>query len=173
MQIYWIYVFNQQSLGNIAENNLIPALLEVNFDSLCRQHGLDSGMIAPALSQLEVSAVPEGITPFYVLKYQSEDQPPILIFQWDTDKQAGTDRLGDALMHVSHPRLRNHLTQTREILGVSLQSDQLDDIGLVLSYEVARWAAYNGQGLVFGLDGVWYRLNRHQAFVAIEEEAQG
>lgn len=173
MQIYWLYVFNQQPLGNIAENNLIPVLLEVNFNSLCHQYGLDSSMIAPALSQLELRAVPEGVTPFNVLKYQADDQPPILIFQWDTDKRAGADRLGDALMHVNHPRLRDHLKHTCEILGISLLADQLDDIGLVLAYEVARWAAFNGQGLVFGLDSVWYRLNRHQAFIPIKEETRG
>ena len=39
--------------------------------------------------------------------------------------------------------------------------------GILLAYEVARWAANLRKGLIYGLDGTWYRLNRHQAFIPL------
>ncbi|MFW5713474.1 MAG: hypothetical protein ACOCYU_02260 [Brevefilum sp.] len=172
MENYWIQVYNNQRIGNLLEQDLVEFLLEANFDSLCSQYGVDEGLIVPALSQLELKGALEGVTPFYVLKYRSEDQSPLIINQWDTDEKVGTDLLGEALIHVNQPRLKDSLRDTWEILVLSLQPDQLVDFGLVLAYEVVRWAAYKGQGLVYGLDGVWYRMNRHQAFVPFEKPPQ-
>ena len=52
--------------------------------------------------------------------------------------------------------------------SVALQDEQLTDMGLLLAYEVARWIAHQGSGIVLGLDAAWYRLNEHQAFIPLQ-----
>ena len=173
MPTYWILVFNLEPIGDLLDRDLITALRAANFNSLCKQYGLDQGLIAPALQQLRLLSGPLRVAPFSMLTYQVGDRAPLIIYQWDTDEKAGMKRLGNTLSNLDQTRLRDRLEDTREILGITLQAEQLWDLGLVLGYEVARWAAFMGQGLIYGLDGTWYRLNRHQAFITMEDAARG
>ena len=172
MPAYTIQVFNRRSLQPLPGQDLTDALQAVHFKSLCRQYGLDSSLIQSMLTQLEVISPAEGTVPYFLLKYRAENQPALVVFQYSTDQEAGTAWLQAVLQHAVRPQVRAHLAQTREMMGISLTEDQLEDLGLLLAYEVARWAAFWGQGLVYGLDGLWYRLNRHQAFIPVENEAQ-
>jgi hypothetical protein len=63
--------------------------------------------------------------------------------------------------------VRARLMQVQAVYMIELLETQLTDMGLLLAYEFARWAAQRGSGIVLGLDGVWYRLNAHQAFIPL------
>jgi hypothetical protein len=172
MADYWIQVFNREPVRGRIEKDLVTALQQVHYESLCQQYGVDQLLIAPALAHLELVSGPEGIVPFFVLKYQPGDRAPLVIFQWNTNERVGGNWLGETLSNIDQPHLRNRLGATGEILAIALQPEQLEGFGLLLAYEVARWAALNGVGLVYGLDGTWYRLNRHQAFLPMVEDTQ-
>ena len=173
MATYTIQVFNQCCLQPFPVKSLISTLQEVHFGSLCRQYGLHPGLIQPALTHLEVISPAEKAVPYFLLRYQVEEEPPLIIFQWPTDQKSGAAWLKAASRQVDDIQIQGHLAQTCEIIGVSLNEGQLDDLGLLLAYEVARWAAFKGQGLVYGLDGTWYRLNRHRAFLPVSEKPSG
>jgi hypothetical protein len=63
---------------------------------------------------------------------------------------------------------RPALAHTAQVVAVSLEADQLQDLGLLLGYELARWAAVQGQGIMRALDSRWYRLNAYKAFLPLE-----
>ncbi len=168
MRTYWIQVYNQLPLADLAEQSLMVALLATNFQSLCNEYGLDQAMIEPALSDLELIAAPENVAPFFLLKYRPHGGVPLVVYRWQADGEAGEHWLREARKQARHPWIKEHLAVTHDILAVSLRTQQLKDFGLLLAYEVARWAGAEGEGLVYGLDGIWYRLNRHQAFIPIE-----
>lgn len=173
MQNYWIQVFNSRALNETDLPKLMGALLEVNYPSLCSEYGLDPASIALTLSHLEVVSRPEGIAPFFLVKYQPGGGAPLVVYRWDTAGENGVRWLKQAKEWVKDSLVEAQLAHTREILAVSIRAAQLEDMGLLLAYEVARWAAEKGEGLVFGLDGAWYRLNRHRAFLPIEGPVQG
>lgn len=167
VQTYWIQVFNQRPLTPFPGNEMLSALLDVNFDSLCEQYGLNPQEISSARSHLQFLAAPEGIAPFFLLEYQPDNGSPLVIYHWNANNNAGARWLEEVLLQAGHPLVKSHLAQTQEILAISLRPSHLEDIGLLLAYEVARWAAAQGKGLVYGLDGTWYRLNQHQAFLPL------
>jgi hypothetical protein len=47
------------------------------------------------------------------------------------------------------------LRATKEIVAVELGFSQLEDMGIVLAYEIARWLAQKGDGLVVDDDDCW------------------
>lgn len=171
MENYWIQVFNQETVWHLLDRALVPALRQVHYESLCQQYGLDQSLIASTRSRLEIISAPESPALFKILQYQPPNNVPLLIFHWDSYQKAGGNGLGEPLQDSGDPQLRERLLNTREVLGISLRAEHLQDLGLLLAYEVARWAAFEGQGLVYGLDGTWYRLNRHQAFLPLVDGA--
>ena len=64
---------------------------------------------------------------------------------------------------------RRHSWSTVQLVSIELAEDQLQDLGLLLAYELARWAAVQGRGVIQALDGRWYRLNAHKAFLPVED----
>jgi hypothetical protein len=172
METFWVQIFNQRTLENFIEKDLMAVLLETNFESLCNEYGLDLARIGPALSNLELIDTSENIASFFLLRYQPHGGAPLVVYRWASDAQKGMQLMGETQKLVRHPLIKDQLAKTREIFAVSLRPNQLKDFGLLLVYEVARWAGAEGQGLVLGLDGIWYRLNQHRAFIPIALSAQ-
>lgn len=163
---YWVPVFLQEGMKPFPGEALLAALRAVHFTSLCSQYGLDQELIAPALSHLALMSTPQQeVAPFVILRYQPEDGTPLVIYHWDAAEETGKSWLANARQAAGYQAVKHCLAHTRAILAVSLAPTQFEDLGLLLAYEVARWAAARGGGLVYGLDGCWYRLNRHQAFI--------
>lgn len=173
MQNYLIRVFNLRALSEMDLQALTKVLLEVNYSSLCSEYGLDPASIAPTLSHLEVVSAPEGVAPYFLVKYQPGGRAPLVVYRWEPTGDNGAPWLRQAMKRGNASVIEAQLAHTREILAVSLRASQLEDMGLLLAYEITRWAAEKGRGLIFGLDGAWYRLNSHWAFLPIEGLVQG
>ncbi len=166
---YRVIVLNPRSIGAIDPEKFRDQLLQANFYTLAAQYGLDKSMIEGCVSNLEVSTVDPLVAPFFVIKYQGGGQSPLLVYRWTQSDQIGKDIWRDVLPKDVPPHVRHYITDTSEILVIELDRAQLKDMGILLAYEVARWAAIRGSGVVMGLDGKWYRMNRHQAFIPVEE----
>lgn len=168
---YWILVFNQRTIHEIDPKMLIAALTRSNFNTLCRQYKLDLSQIKPALENLSIQLAPEGTALAFLLSYRPVGGPPTAIYHWPAGGEKGKALLAQALTDSGPGIVSGHLQICSQIIGIELSSAQLQDMGLLLGYEVARWAAEQGKGIVRGLDGIWYRLNSHLAFLPIEDAA--
>ncbi len=166
---YWIYIFNQHPITDINAANIKAAITASNFETLCEQYHLDKGLIEPTLSNLDLVQAPNTQPLLFLLRYDLKGAPTIPVYQWDVDSRVGADRLNSALTRVDG-MVRQKLVDTTHIIAVELHRSQLQDLGLLLGYELARWAGEQGEGLVYGLDGGWYRLNRHQAFIPLSSD---
>jgi hypothetical protein len=162
---YRILIYNQRPLGQFSPTTLLADLKAVHYSTLCRQYGLDVALISPAMDHLAVDGSDEEHVPYFIVRYQSENHMPLVISKVGLADgwlgQVLTEGGQDALSVPVH----DYLMRTQEAYSVALRYEQLYDLGLLLAYEIARWVAYRGSGLVFGLDGVWYRLNAQQAFI--------
>jgi len=167
MTQYWILVFNQKKFDRLDDAELIYALQDANLAKLCAQYSLDGSLISPALEHLQLVTAPSGPSPISALYYKAVGQRPLFIQQWDVSRPDGKNMLAAYLKKSHSMQVAACLVDTRQIWGIVLSPTQLKDLGLVFGYEIARWAAAQGQGLVYALDGCWYRLNRHQAFLPL------
>lgn len=124
-------------------------------------------MIDPTVEQLAVEQNVDGHEPYFLLWYQPRRQPPIIVNQWELAELWRNYQQEEVFEAALPPSLRDLAMDPTAVYSVSLEESQLFNLGLLLAYEIARWVAYRGSGLVFGLDGTWYRLNPHQAFIPV------
>jgi hypothetical protein len=64
--------------------------------------------------------------------------------------------------------IKSHLKAVNFLVEIELMQHQLSNMGLLLAYEASRWAAFNGAGIILGLDHTWYRLNPYRAYLPLE-----
>ena len=163
-------IFLSERIVEASAGSLASALREVNFKTLCQQYGLDPGGIKDVLTYLRVLGSPASAErPFFIVKYGVKLHQTLVIEVWDTAEPKGKTLLEAVLSGVDSAVLKKRLEKTVRILSIDLFQPQLCDMGLLLAYEVARWAGFHGKGLIRGLDGFWYSLNQHRAFIPFKE----
>ena len=165
---YRILVLNQKPLGKIVSEELLGAISRSNFHTLCEQYGISTDLILPGEMSLEVVAANQGIASYFLLYYRADRRSPLVIHEWNYDSAVMKSDQEFFQEKISSRAFREQLLSSSRLVSIELNHLQLNDLGRLLAYELARWAAEKGSGLVRGLDGVWYRLNTHQAFIQIE-----
>lgn len=166
---YWILVFTKHKLGQIHQDDVVAAITQSNLYTLCGQYGLDPALIQPALEQIDAALSVSDQQLLLVLRYGVQQHPPIVVTEWDVAVGAGSQLLREMLENCAIPDVMQNLKETSFIYSVELVASQLGDMGLLLAYEIARWIAQRGEGLVLALDRTWYRLNAYQAFIPFVE----
>jgi len=163
-----IMVFNPKSLEEIEPKKLKHDLLKVNFNTLCSQYGLNSALIGPAKENLDVVVSENPDFPYFMVKYGGDKDRPLFVYERQLESQKGKS-ICDGITGGSNSKEVNmHHSKTNFLVEIKLGQKQLSDMGLLLAYEISRWAAVKGRGIVLGLDGNWYRLNQHGAFLPLE-----
>jgi hypothetical protein len=165
--LYRVLVFNKQPLDKFDKEELLSHLLDVSFKTLCDQYQLNPALIEPARSNMEVVVSSEHALPFFYVRYGSTREQPILVYEWDAESGRGRGILDGVFKGEITKEITDALLAVKSIIEIELASVQLKDMGLLLAYEIARWGAYEGEGVTLGLDNTWYRLNDHQAFIPI------
>lgn len=161
-----IYVFNRGPIANFTEEEILGAVTESNYPTLCAQYGLDPDLIGPTLERLRI-VISDTADPRYILvQYRGDGIRAILVNRWKGEATAQVT--SQALSTATSEDVRSRLAQTKEVFTIALEAGQLHDLGRLLAYELARWAAVRGDGIVLALDGRWYRLNRHKAFLPLD-----
>lgn len=163
---FLIRVFNPTPIEEIRPSDILAAITESNYATLCAQYGLDPALIPAARERLSVLASPLSGVPYFAVTYREAGAQPVMVhFQdWSWDGACL-----DGLAPVPEPA-RQALSQAVQVVTVALSEDQLRDMGLLLGYELARWAAVQGDGIMRALDGRWYRLNAYKAFLPLDAE---
>ena len=169
---YSIVIFNQRPLGRFTRESLLAAITVSKFSTLCVQYGLDPALIQPALDHLAVDMAVGGQVPYFMVRYQPGNQPPIVVSEQEPEGAFEQERLMETIGEGAPLYVWEQLSRTRAICSVELVEPHLADLGLLLGYELARWAAASGDGVVLGLDGIWYRLNVHHAFIPLGEQGE-
>lgn len=170
--VYWIFVYNIKPIRTFNSDAFLNTITQSNFVSLCEQYGLNPALIEPTLKNLRVRTLPVKSLNFFSLRYKPDHERPIMVTAWERETIEGKQLLAKACQRFPVGWAQNKLFETRQILGIELSPTQLTDLGLLLGYEIARWGAEQGKGLVEGLDGKLYQLNEHQAFIPLSAETE-
>lgn len=166
---YWMMVLCPTEINIIDQKGLVDALRAANYRSLCSQYSVDPALIRPTLKKLDLLAPPNfNVANYFVLKYQAERQNPLVIQRLSVDEGSRLQLIQSLIGNNISLVLNTEFNKTRTIFWVELTRSQLGGMGIVLAYEVARWILETYGGILRGLDGSWYRLNAHSAFLVIE-----
>jgi hypothetical protein len=163
-----ILVFNKQSLGVIDSYRLRSSLMEVHFEKLCSQYGLDHSLIESARENLDVVVSKARKSPFFLIEYGDDKGCPLIVYESDFKSKRGRYSYKNLLVSDMSIDIKSHLNAANFLVEIELMQHQLSNMGLLLAYEAARWAAFKGGGIIFGLDRTWYRLNQYSAFLPLE-----
>jgi hypothetical protein len=164
---YWITIYNPIPISSFNEESFFKAITQSDYHTLCEQYGLSEDLVKPSMPLLSITHSPAKGDLFFFLKYDRGSVKSLPVYRWSSESEKGRALLAEALNRAASDRLSEALVKTQEILGIEVEESQLEDLGLLLAYEMARWAMHQGGGVMFGLDGAWYRLNRFQAFLEV------
>lgn len=158
---FLIQVFNSNPIDDVDPDEVLTEITESNYVTLCAQYGLDPALIPATKAQLHILAAPSPVdASFFAVSYGAV-RPVVVEFQdWESDCVNRLAPVPEAA--------RLALSRAAQVVSVSLEPEQLQDLGLLLGYELARWAAVQGRGVMRALDGRWYRLNAYKAFLPLE-----
>jgi len=97
------------------------------------------------------------------MRYLPQDGRSLLVHRWIEHGLVAEEieEARDRVAEVSRT-ITQHLSETREVVGIKRGVSQLHDFGVILAYEVARYLAQRGDGLI--------RNDQHQ-WLAIEKGA--
>lgn len=164
--VYSITVFNTKQIEKIDPQEILMSVTTSNYHTLCNQYGLDPILIEPTLEALKVVVGRQESVDYFVLEYRPRGSRPIVVHLLDP---ANIELAKLNRLRVDTPQaIQKKLSDVKQIVQIELDKGQLKDLGLLLGYELARWAAESGEGFVRGLDGKWYRLNRYKAFLPVD-----
>ncbi len=162
-----IFVFNQDTINGCDGENIRQKLLNANHESLCEQYKLDPALIALAITNLDVIVSDSQFFPYFLVRYGEGYGQSFIVYQWNVEKVKIQMQKKILFFQEVNKSISGQLQKTRNVVEIELAPNQLQNLGLLFAYEIARWAASVAQGVILGLDNVWYRLNHHLAFIPI------
>jgi|GEM_PF-3127587 len=171
---WWLTVYCAREIGGLEPADLLAGLRDLDRDApagvdywtLAEDYGIeDTALVDAALNVLRVDATGKGID--CEVRYQAgDDARPVVLHVWD-DPERVAEELEEAADVRSPPeQIAERLKQTKAIVGIELGASQLEDMGVVIAYEVARWLAQRGDGLIVDDDESW-QVVRDGAWVSV------
>ena len=61
-------------------------------------------------------------------------------------------------------RIKTHLQNAKAVVGIEMGFSQLEDMGIVFAYEIARWFGRNRGGMIKDDDDHWSVIDDHGGF---------
>jgi hypothetical protein len=154
----WITIYCRKSVAALSAEQVRAGMVDqdpsasagADYLTLAESYDVDEAEVKPALANLRVSG--EGLD--LEVQYREAGRP-IVVHHWATVGRV-KEELEEALEVRAPPEsVRERLAQTTEIVALELGFSMLEDMGVVLAYELARYIAQKGDGLIVDDDNVW------------------
>lgn len=160
---WWLTVYCRREVGGLEPSDLLAGIRDqdreapagVDYWTLAEDYGIeDTAVVDAALNELRVEATGKGID--CEVRYRAEDDArPVVLHVWDEPGRVA-EELEEAMEGRDPPEgIVARLKETKAIVGIELGFSQLDDMGVVVAYEIARWLAQRGDGVVVDDDQSW------------------
>lgn len=164
---YGIVIFNQETINHIDEGELLNAVTESSFQTLCKQYRLSPDLFSQIEDQPHVNLLMHDDLPVFQLAYRPSNHLPLTVYRWPADSQDGRTYMVQMQNGAEFKIVQEYFARITQVVVIEIDRSQLEDFGILLAYEIARWAAFSGKGIMHALDGKWYRLNENKAFLPI------
>jgi hypothetical protein len=157
---WWITIYLSKPLDDLNAARLRDGITDrdptahagVDYDTLAESYDVDEDLVGDAVSQLAVHQVGEDPLDLEV-RYGSDR--PIVVHRWREPARVA-EELAEAEEVRSPPgSVLERLRQSREVIGLELGFSQLEDMGIVFGFEIARYVAQRGDGIIVDDDDQW------------------
>jgi hypothetical protein len=163
---WWLTIYCRRPVSALAPARLLAgiqghdseALAGVDYWTLAEQLGIeDEAVVDAALDVLRVRGDEElGLRSGCEICYRPEiDARPIVLHCWSDPARVAEELQEAEESRSPPPGALSRLRAASEVVGIELGFSQLEDMGLVIAYEIARWLAQRGDGLVVDDDAQW------------------
>jgi hypothetical protein len=160
-----ILVYCQQSAANVTAQALLAGLHDADLMTLAEGYGItdEEAVVKAAESYLRVEPGDAKTFTFFQLHYQAPERRQIQIERIASPAQIKewvSDELEDLqdVQEKEESKIRRHLAQVKEIIYIELGWAQLENLGIVLSCEVAKHIAQVANGYIKDENGVWWQV---------------
>ncbi len=161
---WWLTIYCREPVSALSPAQLLvgirgedpSALAGVDYWTLAEHFGIeDEAVVDAALDLLRVRE--PGATGLECeVAYRPEDDVRAIAVHCWTEPERVAEELEEAQEGRSPPpEALPRLRASKEIVAIELGFSQLEDMGIVFAYEIARWIAQKGDGLVVDDDDCW------------------
>ena len=156
----WVTIYCADSVSDVRPEVLLKAISSSDYWTLAEDHGVSEDRVDPAIAELCISPLGDG----FQLHYQPEGERQLAIRRWNDPARVAEEARevleqieGDATAAAT--QIREHMRGLKAVVAVELGFTQLEDMGVVFAYEVARWFAQTRRGLIKGDNENWLRTD--------------
>lgn len=156
----WISVYCSKALGDMPPADTLAAEIRNNdFWTLAEDYEIDEDLVDPALANFCIEPDGSGFN----LHYRPEGERPIAVHYWtkpervEEEIQEVHEQLGGNNAAVG--KIKQHLQAVQAVVGIEMGFSQLEDMGIVFAYEIARWFGRNRGGMIKDDDDNWSFIN--------------
>lgn len=163
---WWLTVYCKKSVADLQPQQLDDGLRDrdpaapagVDYDMLAEERDIDEDAVDEALERLEVVRVSPGPLDVEIRYRKDADARPIVVHLWHEPERVA-EELDEAAENREPPEdVIGRLAGCCEVVGVELGFGQLEDMGIVIAFELARYLAQKGDGVLVDDDDQWYAV---------------
>ena len=114
---------------------------------------MDGALVAPAIANLRATADLE-------IHYGTDR--PVVLDLWATPDRVREETAEAREVRVPPPEAEPWLSRCQSIVGIELGFSMLEDMGIVLAYEAARFLAQKYDGVIVDDDDTWQAVEDGQ-----------
>lgn len=161
---WWLTVYCRRPVSGLAPAQLLAGirgedhetLAGVDYWTLAEGFGIeDEAVVDAALDLLRVRESGATGLDCEVCYRPEVDARPIVVHCWSAPTRVGEELAEAEEGRSPPPTALPRLREAQEVVGIELGFSQLEDMGVVIAYEIARWLAQRGDGLVADDDDQW------------------
>lgn len=161
---YWITVYCRTPVSSLTPAELLAGIRDedpsapagVDYWTLAEGFGIeDEEVVDAALDVLRVRPEQARGLDCEVCYRPEADARPIVVHCWREPERVAEEIQEAEENRSPPPEALPRLRASREVVGLELGFSQLEDMGIVIAYELARWLAQKGDGLVADDDDQW------------------
>ena len=157
----WILIYCPKSILDVSVEKLLEEIRLNDYESLVGDYHVKKDLIAPAMEMLAIESRDAELWFWYK---EDRSQRPVIVQRW-TEPDTVKEEVNTARQIVRDQGIKHEadilarLAKTTDIVGIEMGPEQLQDMGVVFAYEIARWFGENRHGLILGDDGSWSLVN--------------
>lgn len=152
----WVTVYCKQQISGVSAERLCSGIRDNDYWTLAEQYEVDEDLVDPALELLRIEPDGNG----FQLHYRPAGDRPLAIHLWKSPDRV-KEEIAEVLESIEDvhseiaARIQEHMREVQVVIGIEMGYSQLEDMGIVFAYEIARWFGQNYSGLIKGDDDNW------------------
>jgi len=150
----WVTAYCSESIDDVTTESL-GSMRENDYWTLAEDYDVDDELVSPALNLFKITEAKDG----FQLSYRPDGERQLAIRCWTTPERVA-EEISEVKESIgtSNPALAESIAAAKAVVAIELGASQMKDMGIVFSYEVARWFGTHKNAFIKGVDDDWSKI---------------